>query len=156
MAQGSVVELAERLDLRPLLGRFEAGSALVCRIVAHDDARMLTRATFPDRTLLLPRFEVPVGAIVRVRIRARHHSRDPRTRRHERAERARGRGAGSRGRLGAYAEVKVDVGGNALVARVTKDSSRRLGLAPGRSVYALVKSVAIDRQSVSAAPSEFD
>ena len=47
MAQGSVVELAERLDLRPLLGRFEAGSVLVRRIVAHDDARMLTRATFP-------------------------------------------------------------------------------------------------------------
>lgn len=157
MAQGSVVELAERLDLRPLLGRFEAGSVIVCRIEAHDDERQLTRATFGQHTLLLPRFDVEVGAVVRVRIRARDVilAITPPA------------GLSVQNVLagvvreiadepGAFAEVKLDVGDHALVARVTKDSTRRLALTPGRTVYALVKSVAIDRQSVSAAPSELD
>lgn len=157
IAQGSVVDLAERLDLRPLLGRFEAGSVLVCRIEAHDDARMLTHAAFGRHTLLLPRFDVEVGSLVRVRIRARDvilATAPPVGLSVQNA--LEGRVLEITDDPGAYAEVKVDVGGNALVARVTRDSSRRLGLVPGATVYALVKSVAIDRQQVSAAPLDLD
>jgi molybdate transport system ATP-binding protein len=35
-----------------------------------------------------------------------------------------------------------------VVARITRKSVGALGLAPGKQVYALVKSVAIDRHSV--------
>jgi molybdate transport system ATP-binding protein len=36
-----------------------------------------------------------------------------------------------------------------LLARLTRYSVERLGLAPGTPVYALVKSVALDRRSLS-------
>ncbi len=156
-AQGSPVELTQRLDLRPLLGRFEAGSVIEGRVAGHDDDRKLTRVVCGDRSLVLPRFEVPVGAVVRVRVRARDVILA--------IERPVGLSvqnvldgvvAEVSHEPGAYAEVKVEAGGMALLARVTRDSVERLGLEPGRSVYALVKSVAIDRQSISAAPIDFD
>jgi molybdate transport system ATP-binding protein len=53
---------------------------------------------------------------------------------------------------GAFAEVKVDLGGTAILARITHDSVQRLELTPGKPVYALVKSIAIDGHTVSAAP----
>ena len=57
---------------------------------------------------------------------------------------------------GPYAEVKVDLGAGAILARITRDSVRRLVLAPGQSVYAVIKSVAIDGHAVSAAPLDLD
>ncbi|HJO70017.1 MAG TPA: TOBE domain-containing protein, partial [Rhodospirillales bacterium] len=47
---------------------------------------------------------------------------------------------------GAQVEVLVDVGAP-LIARVTRRSVHDLGLAPGTKVYAMVKSVAVDRHS---------
>ena len=49
---------------------------------------------------------------------------------------------------GASLDVQLDVAGTALIARVTRKSATALGLAPGVPVYALIKSVAIDRHSV--------
>ena len=46
---------------------------------------------------------------------------------------------------GALAEVDLTVGSARLLARLTSASAQRLELAPGRAVYAIVKSVAIDR-----------
>jgi len=156
-AQGSPIELSQRLDLRPLLGRFEAGSVIEGRVAAHDDQQQLTRIAFGDRHLVLPRFDVPVGAVVRVRVRARDVILAVEPPAGLSVQNAlHGMVAEISDEPGPYAEVKVDAGGIALLARVTRDSVRRLGLAPGRRVYALVKSVAIDRQSVSAAPIEFD
>jgi molybdate transport system ATP-binding protein len=48
----------------------------------------------------------------------------------------------------ASVDVQLDVGGTELLARVTRKSLAELGLAPGSRVYALIKSVAIDRPSV--------
>ncbi len=50
---------------------------------------------------------------------------------------------------GAVVEVRLDCNGEALVARVTRASADRLGLKHGLAVYALIKSVAIERRSVS-------
>ena len=49
---------------------------------------------------------------------------------------------------GAGVDVAVALGHNRIVARITRKSVDKLGLAPGKRVYALVKSVAIDRHSV--------
>ena len=57
---------------------------------------------------------------------------------------------------GPYAEVKVDLGAGAIVARITRDSVRRLALAPGQPIYAVVKSVALDGHALSAAPLDLD
>ena len=46
---------------------------------------------------------------------------------------------------GAQAEVKLDCNGAALTARLTVKSVQRLALAPGKPVYAVIKSVSFER-----------
>jgi len=46
---------------------------------------------------------------------------------------------------GAQADVRLDCNGAVLVARVTAKSVQRLALAPGRAVYAVIKSVSFER-----------
>ena len=48
---------------------------------------------------------------------------------------------------GAIVEVRLDVAGDPLIARVTRDAVAALDLAPGRQVTALIKSTAIDNRS---------
>ena len=60
-AIGPVEELTSRLDLRPLTGRYEAGSAFAARIVAHDEAYALTTLEFPGGSLRVPRVDAPTG-----------------------------------------------------------------------------------------------
>ena len=50
---------------------------------------------------------------------------------------------------GAMVEVRLDCAGDVLIARLTRYSVQRLGLAHGTPVYALIKSVALDRRSLS-------
>jgi molybdate transport system ATP-binding protein len=45
-------------------------------------------------------------------------------------------------------DVRIDVAGTPLLARVTRYSAERLQLAPGREVWAMVKAVSLDRHSV--------
>jgi molybdate transport system ATP-binding protein len=49
---------------------------------------------------------------------------------------------------GASVDVQLDIAGTPLTARVTRKSAAALRLEAGRSVFALIKSVAIDRGSV--------
>jgi molybdopterin-binding protein len=44
---------------------------------------------------------------------------------------------------------QLRLGGERLLARVTKRSGEALGLAAGREVFAVIKTVAIDRRSLS-------
>jgi len=54
---------------------------------------------------------------------------------------------------GPIVELRLDIDGQALLARVTRLSVATLGLTPGREIYALVKSVAFDRQSLGSGAS---
>jgi molybdate transport system ATP-binding protein len=47
-------------------------------------------------------------------------------------------------------EVQLRLGGERLLARVTRRSGEPLGLAAGREVFAVIKTVAIDRRSLPA------
>ncbi len=154
IAQGTPAELAQRRDVQPFFGRFESGAVLEGRIADHDDARGLTRVAVGTHLLVLPRLELAQGAAVRVRVRARDVILAV----------APPEGLSVQNVLagvvteiaeapGPYAEVRVDADDIPLLARVTRDSVQRLGLAPGRRVHALVKSVAIDGDdAVTAAP----
>jgi molybdate transport system ATP-binding protein len=46
---------------------------------------------------------------------------------------------------GAQADVRLDCGGTTLMARLTTKSVQRLALAPGRPVFAVIKSVSFER-----------
>ena len=147
-AVGPVDALMNRLDLRPLTGRYEAGAVLTGTVSEHDRTYRLTGLGFPGGTLLVPELEAPIGTRIRLRIRARDVSLA--------LEPPNGISilnvfAGEVREIGpvteAMVEVLVDVG-VPIWSRVTARSAAQLGLAPGRRVHALVKAVAIDRHSV--------
>jgi molybdate transport system ATP-binding protein len=49
-------------------------------------------------------------------------------------------------------DVGLDCGGVRLAARLTRKSIAMLKLEPGREVYAVIKSVALDRETLGRAP----
>src|SRR5215469_13144633 len=70
-AVGPLQEVMGRAELYPMAGRFEAGAVLAVRVAAHDAGWGLTELTGVFGKLTVPRLHAPVGAALRVRIRAR-------------------------------------------------------------------------------------
>jgi molybdate transport system ATP-binding protein len=153
-AVGPVPEIMGRLDLAPMTGRFEAGAVLETRVAGHDEAAGLTRlAAGPsaDEVFRVLKLDLPVGTRVRVRVRARDVILGT----------SRPTGLSALNILaGEVVELApdedgpaVDVrlalpGGQTLLSRVTRRSATDLGIAPGRRLYAIVKTVALDRRSL--------
>jgi molybdate transport system ATP-binding protein len=151
-ATGPVTELMERIDLYPMTGRFEAGAVLTARVTGHDDAFHLTDLDIAGQALVMPALDLPVGGAVRLRIRARDVALA--TRKPEGIS-IRNVLTGTVSEVSeepdtAFAEVLVDVGGAQIRARLTRRSVADLALTPGCPVYALIKSVAIDRRMIVA------
>jgi molybdate transport system ATP-binding protein len=149
-AVGPVREVMGRAELYPLAGRFEAGAVLGVRIAAHDPHWNLTELIGDFGKLTVPRLDAPVGAALRVRIRARDVI----------LAITRPTGISALNVLAAEVErlvsieegaleVQLRLGGERLLARVTRRSGEALGLAIGREVFAVIKTVAIDRRSLS-------
>jgi molybdate transport system ATP-binding protein len=149
IAVGDVDEVMGRLDLRPATGRYEAGSLLETRVVAHDLDDQLTTLAFDGGELIVPHLDALIGERVRARIRARDVSLA--------TQRPVGisilnvlpgsvtvMDAG----VGAIVDVQLAVGRATLNARITRRSLEQLGIHVGQSVYALVKAVSFDRRSV--------
>ena len=149
-AVGPVQEVMGRADLYPLAGRFEAGAVLLVHVARHDPQWGLTELAGSFGKLVVPRLEVPVGTALRIRVRARDVILA--------VTRPSGISAlnvveGQVERLfpieEGTLEVQLRAGNQRLLARVTRRSGEALGLAPGRQVFAVIKSVAIDRRSLS-------
>jgi molybdate transport system ATP-binding protein len=149
-AVGPLQEVMGRADLYPLAGRFEAGAVLLVHVARHDPRWGLTELAGSFGELVVPRLEIPVGTALRIRVRARDVILA--------VTRPSGISAlnvveGQVERLipieeGAL-EVQLRASNQRLLARVTRRSGEALGLAPGRQVFAVIKSVAIDRRSLS-------
>lgn len=128
-------------------GDVETGGVLTARVLAPAGADGLAQLDHPAGLLLVPHVGRPVGSPVRLRIRSRDVTiavGEP------------GR-LSVRNRLGARilsihplappdVAIRLDVGGEALVARITLDAARELELAPGQEVTALVKAVALEER----------
>ena len=149
-AVGPLQEVMGRADLYPLAGRFEAGAVLLVHVARHDPQWGLTELAGSFGKLVVPRLEVPVGTALRIRVRARDVILAV-TRPSEISALNVVEGQVERlfpieeGTL----EVQLRAGNQRLLARVTRRSGEALGLAPGRQVFAVIKSVAIDRRSLS-------
>lgn len=152
-AVGPVEDLTSRLDLRPLTGRYEAGSVIAATVADHDDDFNLTELSFAGGTFRLPRIDNPVGSSVRVRIRARDVS----------LSLSNPQGVSElnifKGRImeidqsaarsqSTQIDIRVDIG-VPLWVRITRRALHDLGLQDGSEVYTLVKSTSIDRQTLS-------
>jgi len=151
-AIGSTAEIMGRIDLFPLTGRAEAGAILNTRVAEHDVRFGLTTLRTAAGDLRVPYIDMRLGARLRVRIRARDVMIA--------LEPPRGLSAlnilpGTVAEIGeaegASVEMRLDCGGEALIARLTRRSVEALGLVPGRQVYAVIKSIAFDHQAFAGA-----
>jgi molybdate transport system ATP-binding protein len=150
-AVGPTSEIMQRVDLFPLTGRAEAGAVIEATVQRHDNRFGLTEATSRAGCWTLHRLDAPVGARLRLRVRAR----DVMLARTRPADLSAlnvlpGIVAAIGAADGPIVEVRVDCNGEALIARLTRYSVERLSLAPGTPVFALIKSVALDRRSLGA------
>ncbi|MEH6728503.1 MAG: molybdenum ABC transporter ATP-binding protein, partial [Hyphomicrobiales bacterium] len=156
IAYGPLTEILTRVDLGGATGRHEAGAIVSAKVASHDDALGLTRLllqTEPPMQFELARSELPIGADVRLRIRARDVSIATEA----------VTGLSIRNQLPArietvktdeqgYAEIVLRLGedgsGAGLRARITAASAKELRLSEGDLVFALVKSIAIERRLI--------
>ncbi|HEX5420924.1 MAG TPA: molybdenum ABC transporter ATP-binding protein [Gammaproteobacteria bacterium] len=149
LASGPVAEMTSRSDLRPYLGRHEGGAVIEARVMAQDLDSGLARLEFGGGALEVPDVEALVGERVRIRVRAKDVS----------IALSRPSGLSIRNMLagtvvdlhreeGPSLDVSLDIGGTALIARITRKSAAELGLRRGLEVFAMIKSVSIDRRSV--------
>lgn len=134
----------------PGLGLREAGAILMARIGAHDDDG-LTRLETAAGPIWLPRVAETPGTSLRIRILAQDVMlaltrpegisalniipavvRDIRQ----------GDGPG--------ALVRLDAGGEVLLARITRRSTEKLSLASGQEVFAVLKAVSVAQENIGA------
>lgn len=142
-AAGPIGELLTRLDLAREQGA-EAESIIEATVAGHDDAYHLSYLDFAGGRFSVARNALAIGHPARLRVLARDVSitlrpqtdtsilnifpatidglleEDP-----------------------AQMLVRLDMGGSPLLARITRKSSNALDLAPGKQVYAQVKTVAL-------------
>jgi molybdate transport system ATP-binding protein len=148
-AVGPLQEVMGRAELYPMTGRFEAGAVLAARVAAHDPRWRLTELSGAFGKLTVSRLPAPIGTALRVRIRARDVI----------LAAAPPVGISALNVLmcrveavipieEAALEVQLRLGDEWLLARVTRRSGATLGLAPGREIFAVIKTVAIDRRSL--------
>jgi molybdate transport system ATP-binding protein len=134
----------------PLMGLADAGAILTARITAHE-ADGLTRLDTSAGPIWLPRLAGLLGARVRIRIAAQDVI----------LSRTRPVGLSALNILpctvtavlagrGPGVLVQLDLGGEALLARVTQRSAQALGIAPGVAAFAVVKTVAVAQGDVGA------
>jgi molybdate transport system ATP-binding protein len=151
-AIGAPADLLPRVDLFPLLGRAEAGTVIEATVIAHDEAYGLSVLRSAAGLWYVPRVDDAIDARLRLRVRARdvtlslsQPAADAVSALNCFAAKVTEIGR----RDGAIVDVRLDCNGEALVARVTRLSVDRLRLAPGAVVHAMIKSVALERRSLS-------
>jgi molybdate transport system ATP-binding protein len=151
-AVGPTAAIMGRIDLFPLTGRAEAGAILNTRVAEHDIRFGLTTLRAAAGDLRVPYIDLRLGTRLRVRIRARDVM----------IALAPPDGLSALNVLpgtvaeigpaeGPIVEMRLDCAGEPLIARLTRRSVETLGLAPGRQVYAVIKSIAFDHHAFAGA-----
>ena len=143
VADGDVQSVLVRMDL-PILAGEEASSVIHGTAISHDDNDDLTRLKFSGGDIWVPGKPKPQGSKVRLRIRAGDVSLS-----RTRAEQSTILNIvpavveSIQPDQGASALVRLEIGTDQIVARVTRRSIRELALQQGDEVFAQIKSVAV-------------
>ena len=145
---GSMEDVTSRLDLRPLTGRYEAGSVIRAVVTGHEQENDLTQLDFAGGSLRIPRIPSAPGHQLRIRIRARDVSLA--------IDKPQNISVmnifpGVISEISEQDDAAVDIlvdTGVPIWARISKASVKSLDLVPGKRVHAMVKAVAIDRYSL--------
>ncbi len=160
-AVDEVVRLADRVimlahgrvtatgSVQDTIGRHEGGAVIDAFVADQNLEWGLARLEFPGGQLFTPDIDALAGERVRVRIAARDVAlalSRPADSSYLNVLACAVTGIGTG--AGASVDVQLDAGGTPLIARITRKSAATLGIAPGKPVFALIKAVAVDRQSV--------
>jgi molybdate transport system ATP-binding protein len=148
-AFGPAAEIAQRLDLVPDDEREEGGVIIDMKVAAHDAGFDLTRLASGAGDIYVPGRLGPDGTPARVRIRARDVMlalEEPRN--ISALNILRGTVADISSAGPSSVNVRLDCGGAAVVARITRHSASTLGLAPGTRAFAVVKAVSVSGPTV--------
>lgn len=143
-AAGPLQELITRGDL-PLAHVEGAAAVITANVIRHDDRHHLTELDFSGGTLVISRQELPPTARVRVRILARDvaiNLSPPSDSSVLNCLAAQVLDVSDDPHPG-HVLVRLAVGSETLLSRITRRSLERLALQAGMRVYALVKSVGI-------------
>jgi len=143
--QGPVADLLPGLDPEDGDSAEHTSALLEATVLSHDDAYGLTAVSIPGGMLVLPRVAADRGAALRLRVRAQDVAvavEPPRGLSIQNAVEARVDALRPAGPAFVTAILST-TGGARIPARITRLSADRLGLAPGRTVWALVKSAAL-------------
>ncbi len=155
VAAGPTAAIMARIDLFPLTGRAEAGAILDTRVAGHDAEYGLTILRAAAGELRVPRLDLPVGAALRVRIRARDVMIAARVPEGLSALNVLPGTVAEIARSdGPIVEMRLDCAGEALIARLTRRSVATPALEPGRAVYAVIKTIAFDHHTHSGVPAQ--
>lgn len=148
-ASGPAPEILRHTKFFPHAGPAEAGALVETRVLRHDEAFGLTVLQAAAGPLTVSRLDLPAGAPVRVRLRARDII----------LSLAPPEGISALNVLpgtvaaleetdGFSMDVTVACGSDRIVASVTRKSVERLGLRTGLPVQAIIKSIAFDREAL--------
>ena len=144
VADGPLAEVLTRLDLPIALGE-DAGAVFAATVTERDAQWHLAKVSFDGGELWIRDTGAALGQRVRVRILARDVSIA--ASRHDDVSIVNMLPATVSAHAGedhpALALVQLKVGQTSLLARVTRRSAQRLGLAPGREVWVQIKAVAL-------------
>jgi len=145
MNAGTVTAVGAVLDILPLADGSDGGSVLDAVVADHDETFQLTRLTSPAGDLQVPRLIAAAGSTVRAYIRSRDVMLSLQRPQEISALNVLAGKVAQISESGAQADVRLDCNGATLVARLTAKSVQRLTLAPGRPVFAVIKSVSFER-----------
>ena len=146
VAQGPLLSLLSRPNLRHVREAFGLGSLVDAEVSDVDASRGLATLSFDGGRLVAPNAGVAPGVRVRVRIPAREVIlADRRPEGLSLHNAMQGLVTAVAGEPDSpFVTVQVTVGQTPLLAEVTRDAVARLGVATGREIYALVKSVSLE------------
>lgn len=150
-ASGPAAKILPRREFLPPRDSGEAGALLEMEVVAHEPDGLTLLSSPAGEMRLVGHYSMP-GGHVRLRVRARDVIIA--------TELPVGLSAlnilpGKIADIGTpdapQVDVTIDCGGQKLVSRITRHSLERLGLEHGTKVYAVIKTVAFDNETVSGA-----
>ncbi len=152
-AVGDPAEVLSRSELVPQDAVEEAGAVIEARISQHDIQFGLTMLQSKAGLLRAPYLDLPEGTTVRVRIRARDVmiANAPPVGLSA-LNVLPGKVIELRGSGETAVEVAIDCNGVKLWARLTRKSVETLGLRSELPVYAILKSVALDKSTLGKSP----
>lgn len=144
LASGPLPELLARLDL-PTAFTEDAATMIDATVGQHDPHYHLMRLDFGGGVIFVPQREIAIGKRLRLQVHARDVSLALVA--HEDSS-ILNRVAATVTDMAdaahpAHVLVRLDAGGTALLARITRRSCDQLRLAPGKAVWAQIKSVAL-------------